>query len=258
MSLVDTHAHIHDSKYKFKTDQVLTDARGAGVNTIVCVGTDAKDSRQAINFAREHEECYATVGLHPHEAKLGSSALEQLTELMAQPKVVGVGECGLDYFYKHSPAQDQKAALEFQIEMAQVGGKPLVFHVRDAFDDFFKVIDKFKNVRGVIHSFSSTVENLEQALKRGLYVALNGIMTFTKDAAQLEAAKAVPLNRLLLETDSPYLTPTPLRGKPNQPANTKMIAEFLADLRGETLEEIAGATTHNAHRLFKLENHAQN
>ncbi len=252
MQLVDTHAHIHDPQYKFNTEAVLTQAKAAGVTDIICVGTDTRDSRQAIDFAAEHPGCYATIGLHPHDAKIGTTAYQELEKLVNQPGVVAVGECGLDYFYQNSPRVSQQQALRFQIELAQNNHKPLIFHVREAFTDFFEILAEYNDIKGVIHSFSSTSENLKLALDHGLYVAFNGIMTFTKDKAQLAAAKAAPLERMLLETDSPFLTPPPNRGKINQPANVKLVAEFLAKLRGESLTNLAAATTANAKQLFNL------
>ena len=252
MPLVDTHAHIHDPQYGFDIPAVLTAAKAASVERIICIGTDVEDSGRAIDFATIHDECYASVGLHPHEAKLGHQAYRKLSKLVVRPKVVAVGECGLDYFYTRSPAKDQQAALRFQIELALSHHKPLVFHVREAFSDFFKILKPYPKVKGVIHSFSSTVDILNQALEHGLYVAFNGIMTFSKDEAQLAAAKAAPIERMLLETDSPFLTPTPERGKINQPANVKLVADFLAKLRGERLEKLAEVTTANTKRLFNL------
>jgi len=142
--------------------------------------------------------------------------------------------------------------LRFQLNLAQVHNLPVIFHVRDAFDDFFAILDDFKTIRGVIHSFTADTVTLDKCLNRGLYIGLNGIMTFTKDQNQLNAAKALPLNRLLLETDAPFLTPAPYRGTICQPKHVVVTAEFLAKLKGITLEEIAVATTQNAKRLFNL------
>lgn len=250
--LVDTHAHIHQKDYRLDPKTVLANAKAAGVELILCVGTDADDSELAINLAAKHASCMATVGLHPHDAKLGAKAYAKLKKLAKKPQVVAVGECGLDYFYEHSPKSAQVEALHEQIQLGLEQGLPFIFHVRDAFEDFFSIIDQYQNIRGVVHSFSSTQQQLAQILKRGLYVGLNGIMTFTKDQQQLEAAKAVPTDKLLLETDSPFLTPTPYRGTVNQPANVVVVAEFLANLRDETFEELAEATTTNAHNLFGI------
>jgi TatD DNase family protein len=250
--LVDTHAHIHFPNYGIDLETVFKDADAADVAQIVCVGTTAEDSQIAVNFSKDKANCVATVGLHPHDAKTGKAALEELSKLVTEPKVVAVGECGLDFYYNHSPKPEQETALRYQIELALKHDKPLIFHVRDAFEDFFRITGDYPNARGVVHSFSSTVKDLEPVLERGFYVGLNGIMTFTKDAAQLEAARKVPIDKLLLETDCPFLTPAPKRGTINEPANAKIIAQFLAELRGESFDTLAEMTTNNAKELFRL------
>ncbi len=251
--LVDTHAHLHfRDDYSERLDDVLASARTAGVDKIVSVGTGVEDSRAAIELASRYDQLYATVGLHPHEANQGRAAFEELAALAAQPKVVAIGEAGLDYYYNHSSKADQEAAFRFQIELALQHGLPMVWHVRDAFDDFFRIIDDYPSVRGIVHCFTSTTENMRKATDRGFYIALNGIMTFIKDPTQLEMAKAVPLDRLVLETDCPFLTPSPHRGKPNEPAYIKLTAEFLADLRGERFEELSAATSQNAIAVLGL------
>lgn len=250
--LIDTHAHIHDRQYRFNPDQVIETAARAGVETIICVGTSADDSAKAVEFVQDRPSCFATIGLHPHEAKLGAKELDRLRQLVDQPKVVAVGECGLDYYYKHSSKRDQEKALRFQIGLALEHHKPLVFHVRDAFDDFWRIIGDYPNIKGVIHSFTSAINNLDRAIEHNFLVAFNGIMTFTKDQTQLAVAKAAPRERIVLETDSPFLTPAPYRGKVNEPANAQVVANFLAQLRQETLVEFAQNTTLNAKQLFKL------
>ena len=175
--------------------------------------------------------------------------------MLPNKNIVAIGECGLDYFYNHSDKKDQFAALENQMQLAQDNTLPMIFHVREAFDDFWPIYDNFSRLKGVVHSFTDTTTQLDKALNRDLYIGLNGIMTFTKDQKQLAAAKAVPLERLLLETDAPFLTPKPLRGKINEPKNVSITAEFLAQLRGEELSTLAAATTKNARQLFGLPKH---
>ncbi|MBI4100914.1 TatD family hydrolase [Candidatus Microgenomates bacterium] len=250
--IFDTHAHIHFDEYRDTASEVLERAKQAQVSKIICVGTSDEDSSKAIEFVKDKDECVATVGLHPHQAKLSSPALKQLAQLVNDPKVVAVGECGLDYNYMNSPKSEQEKSLRFQIELALAHQKPLIFHVREAFEDFFRIVDNYQNLQGVVHSFSSTPDNLHEVLARGYYVGLNGIMTFTKDAKQLAAARQVPLGRLLLETDCPFLTPVPNRGKINEPANVRAVAEFLAKLRSQPLKKLAQATTANAAKLFSL------
>lgn len=295
MQLFDTHCHIHEPSYKLSIAEVEQRAQQASVDYLLCVGTDVVTSQQAVDFVRNRDNCWASIGLHPHDAKLGNAALEALQALMTveqvpelgaewpegrgspvarspqassgledeaqdasrkilkpfSSKIVAVGECGLDYFYQNSNKNAQEKALRSQIELALQHNLPLIFHVRDAFDDFWPIFDSYKNVRGVLHSYTDNQENLDKALARGLYIGLNGIMTFTKNQWQLDVAKAVPLQNLLLETDAPFLTPYPFRGTVNEPAHVRVVAEFLATLKSESLSQIADATTKNAHNLFK-------
>ncbi len=250
MQLVDTHCHIHDEEYKYDISAILRNAEENGVTSLICIGTSATDSARAVEFVKDKPQCFASVGLHPHDAKLGEDDFEVLATLVSNPKVVAIGEFGLDYHYENSLKDDQKTALRYQLELAASSGKPCIFHIREAFDDFWPIFDEFTGIRGVVHSFSSDISDLEECLKRALYISLNGIMTFTKDEKQLEAAKAVPLEKLLLETDSPFLTPVPKRGTINEPSNVRLVAEFLSRLRGESETTLAEATTGNARTLF--------
>lgn len=167
-------------------------------------------------------------------------------------KLVAVGEIGLDYFYTHSPREIQLTALEAQIDLALKHDLPVIFHVREAFDDFWPIFDNFHGIRGELHSFTDSTLNLERGLERGLYVGVNGISTFTKDVAQKSMFAAIPLEKLLLETDAPFLTPVPFRGKVNEPAFVKQIAEFHAGIRNVSTEQIADVSTRNAQALFNL------
>lgn len=269
--LVDTHCHIQSIGNKLddftakkwheggvdNPNQVIKEAASAGVEKLICVGTDIEDSEKAVSFVQKRGNCYASVGVHPHGAKKqlagGVSRLESLERMIQSTgKVVAIGEIGLDYHYEHSPREAQIKLFEHLLDLAAEHKLPVIFHVREAFDDFWPLLDNFKNIKGVVHSFSSDTSNLTEALDRGLYVGLNGIMTFTKDPAQLEAAKAVPSDRLLLETDAPYLAPKPFRGKVCKPEHVKNICEFLSVLRGENFDELARQTTANAGELFGL------
>lgn len=328
----DTHCHIHEPGYKVAITDVEANNKSADLAGLICVGTDAKTSRQAVEFVNAHDWAWASVGLHPHDAKKDADKIGELEGLIingveqdlawgsqrkrasatgeseaipverysetnlleghhtptleppantltnsgnrqaqtapalaapqgsAEPslanglhaKIIAVGECGLDYFYNNSPKTDQVKMLKAQIELAQKYDLPLIFHVREAFDDFWPIFDSYKNLRGVLHSYTDNEQNLAKALERNLFIGLNGIMTFTKNQWQLEVAKKVPLAKLLLETDAPFLTPSPVRGTVNEPANVRLVGEFLAKLRGERLEVLADATTKNAQSLFKL------
>lgn len=259
MELVDTHCHIHFPDYELDPEEVIKAANQDEVTKLLCVGCTLLDSKLAVKFAGNHDNIWATIGLHPHEGAEyvnNHTALQEFRDLAAKPKVVAIGETGLDYHYMHSPKYDQKKLLRLQLDLAEEHNLPLVFHVREAFDDFFKIFDEYKSagqqMRGVVHSFSAGPEELKQILERGLYVGLNGILTFAKNHELLEAAKAIPLDKLILETDAPFLTPVPFRGKICEPKYVKVTAQFLAKLRGEPLEQLARATTQNAITLFGI------
>lgn len=247
--LIDTHCHIHES-YGLPIDEVLQKAKDADVAEFICVGTSEESSTVAINFANIHPQAYAAIGVHPHDTKDGYEAISELAGTSS--KIVAVGEIGLDYFYTHSSREIQIKALEVQIQIALKHNLPIIFHVRDAFDDFWPIFDKYPAIRGELHSFTDSSENLQMALDRGLYIGVNGISTFTKDENQKKTFDSIPLNRLLLETDAPFLTPAPLRGKVNEPAYVKLVAVYHANRRGITLEEVSDATTANARTLFQL------
>lgn len=282
---IDTHCHIHDSAFEGKfngktADTMISDAVDSGVSDFICVGTDFASSRQAVELSEVQKHCFASLALHPHEAEHMTEAeltqgMADIEDLLARSidertadakTVVAIGECGLDYFYHDDLGTHakQKTLLRAHFEIAQKYDLPMIFHIRNAdpkkdnpstphaFDEFFEIFDEYKGVRGVVHSFSATEYELQGSLKRGLYIGLNGIMTFTGDEKQLDAAKSVPLDRLVLETDAPFLTPAPQRGKMCEPKHVVLTAEFLSDLRGEDIALIAKHTTHNAQQLFGL------
>lgn len=262
--LTDSHAHIHFDEYNEDLEQIFNRAKENNIQTIIVVGTDPEDSLKAINFVLNPDylalagdiSLFATVGIHPHEASRGELAFAHIKDMIKndeyQTKLVAIGECGLDYFKNLSSKSEQIQMLEWHLQLAQDADLPVVFHVRDAWDDFFALLKDYPDVRGVIHSFTGHPENVEQASKYNLYFGLNGIMTFTKYNAQLEAAKQIPIERLLLETDCPYLSPAPYRGKRNEPSYLRSTAEFLADLRNEKYDTIALSSTKNAQELFGL------
>jgi TatD DNase family protein len=255
MHFVDTHCHIQFDDYGLDSEKSIKSAAQVGVDRLMCVGCTLEDSQAAVTMAHTHKDIWAAIGLHPHEAHhyvKNGEALTKFKALATQEKVVAIGECGLDYYYNHSPKEAQMELFRFQLELAQEYDLPLIFHVRDAFDDFLALYDQFPGLKGVVHSFTADIATLDKLLARGLYIGLNGIMTFTKQPEQLEAAKAVPLSKLLLETDAPFLTPVPFRGTICEPKYVRVTGEFLANLRGESLETIAAATTQNAHDLFGL------
>ncbi len=247
--LVDTHCHIHES-YELPLDEVLLRAEEADVQRMICVGTSEESSRQAIEFSKTHSEAFASIGVHPHDTKDGYTQIAELAG--TSEKIIAVGEVGLDYFYTHSPKELQIEALKAQIEVALTHDLPLIFHVREAFDDFWPIFDQYQGIRGVLHSFTDTKQNMEKAVAKGLYIGVNGISTFTKDEAQKAMFDAIPIDRILFETDAPFLTPTPYRGKVNEPAYVRIVAEYHAQRRGISLDEIAEASSQNARALFSL------
>ena len=254
VELTDTHCHIHSPDFKLNDDLVIQRANKAGVSRLICVGTDLDDSEKAIEFVRDKPNTWASVGLHPHEAKKyvnDKTAQARFEDLAKLSKVIAIGECGLDYYYEHSPKSDQIKMLKFQLKVAADNNLPVIFHVRSAFDDFWPIYDEYKP-KGVIHSFTAGTKVLNKALERGLLVGINGIITFTKDLAQLDAAKNIPAKSLLLETDSPFLSPVPKRNETCEPSFVKYTAEFLANLRNESVESIAKFSTSNAIKLFSL------
>lgn len=270
MELVDTHCHIQSIGLKkgerttrklwaksqdLNADSVVADAVKHGVNRMICVGCDLEDSRLAIDFVRKRDNCFASIGIHPHEAQHFAGRQDKLDKfdaLAEEPKVVAVGECGLDFYYSHSPKADQLEVLKFQIELALKNNLPIIFHVREAFEEFWPVFDAYSGIRGVLHSYTDSVDNLEKATKRGLFVGVNGIATFAKDPKQVEVYKTIPSENLLLETDAPFLTPVPHRGTINEPKRVGAVADFLAELRGQNRKDLAAVTTANARRLFKI------
>ncbi len=246
--LIDTHCHIHESDFPLDREEVIAQGLENDVRILLCVGTNLKSSEEAVAFAGSHDTIFASVGVHPHDSKDGYD----IEELAGKDKVVAIGEIGLDYFYTNSPREVQIEALKAQIEVALKHDLPIIFHVREAFDDFWPIFDSFEGIRGELHSFTDSQENLQKALDRGLYIGVNGISTFTKNETQKAMFDAIPLDRLLLETDAPFLTPNPFRGKINEPAMVRTIAEYQAERRSMSVEEVAKATSANAIKLFAL------
>lgn len=257
MVLVDTHCHLQDSEFYSDTqrEEAYRSAVEAHVS-MICVGTDVRSSSEAVEFARTHEHCYAVVGIHPHEVENNSvQDIEKLlteSKKMSESPIVGIGEIGLDYHYDGSTPEMQRRTLRNQIALALKYDLPISFHVRDAFDAFWPLFDSFLGVRGVLHSFTDSPENLQRGVSKGLLIGLNGISTFTRDPLQQRMYGKVPLESIVLETDAPFLTPAPFRGKMNVPAYVRYVAESQATYKGTSVEKIAKVTTDNAMRLFRL------
>ncbi len=248
LMLTDTHCHIHEAQYP-DAGGALVRARAAGVKNLICVGTDNLTSQEAADFAASHQDVYFSIGVHPHEAVHGYELVTRLAD-EASDNLVAVGEIGLDYFYTHSPREVQTVVFEAQLQLARDNDLPVIFHVREAFEDFWPIWRNFPGLRGVLHSFTDTPETMEKALSEGLFIGVNGISTFARDKQAMW--DHLPLGSMLLETDAPFLTPVPHRGKVNEPAFVRNVAEFHANRRGVELEQLARVTSANASSLFGL------
>lgn len=249
--IIDSHCHLHDRKF-FPENRDGIYWRAVESNThMIVVGTSESDSFEAVQFAKTHEGVWAVVGVHPHDTKDGWAKIKQILENKTE-KLVGIGEIGLDYFYENSPREIQIRALEEQLQWAVDYELPVSFHVREAYDDFWPILDNFSKVRGVLHCFTDSMATLDQALNRGLYIGVNGISTFTKDSSQQQMFASIPLEKILLETDAPFLTPKPFRGKINEPVYVVEVAKHLAEVRNLPLDEVLAKTTANTQALFAL------
>ncbi|NLC39138.1 MAG: TatD family hydrolase [Clostridia bacterium] len=256
IALADTHVHLNDRQYKDDWEETVKRAQEAGVVLMINVGYDLPSSRRAVQMAQGRDGLYAAVGIHPHDAlTLNEAALAELRSLAGHPRVVAVGEMGLDYYRDLSPREVQRKAFRQQLRLARELGKPVIIHDRDAHGDVLKILreEKAQELGGVLHCFSGSWEMAREAIKMGFYISFAGPVTYKNARRLLEVARQVPLNRLLLETDCPYLTPEPHRGRRNEPLYVALVAEKIAELRGMDLEELAAATLSNARTLFRLE-----
>jgi len=246
---VDTHCHL------FLLDEdpatAVGQARTAGVDTLVCVGIDPQSSRRSVELAESFAGVFATAGMHPHDAsEFDDRAGAEIEELLANPLVVGVGECGLDLYRMRSPREDQERVLRVHVGWAREADLPLVVHVRDAWPEVLRVLDEGSAERVVLHCFSGDVGAAAEAAERGWYLSFAGNVTYPKNAHLREAAASAPLDRLLVETDSPFLPPQRLRGRDNVPGNVLDVVEAIANARRDDVEKVLGATTTNARRAF--------
>lgn len=249
--LIDTHCHLWFEDFDVDRAGCLDRAAAAGVSGFVQVGTDIASNDRAIALARTHPNMRATVGVHPHDAKtLDDAALAKLRAQAADPVVVAIGEIGLDYFRDHSPRDVQRDAFRRQLALARELDKPVVLHCRDAHDDLLAILGERAPWRGIAHCYSGGPERLDAYLGLGLHVSIAGPVTYKNAEGLRAAARAVPAERLLLETDCPYLTPMPHRGRRNEPAFLRFTAQAVAAARGEPLEALAARTTANAEALL--------
>ncbi|MBP2639220.1 MAG: hydrolase, TatD family [Firmicutes bacterium] len=255
IELFDTHAHIDDEQFDADREDVIIRAAEKGVKYILCAGASMESSARAVALAESHPDVYAAVGVHPHDAgTVNEEDYLQLAQWATLPKVAAIGEIGLDYYYDLSPRDVQKTVFGRQLDLARQVGKPFIIHDRDAHGDILDIVRKqAQGLSGVFHCFSGSWEMAKELLKLGYYLAIGGPVTFKNAAKVQRVAAQIPLDRLLIETDCPYLTPHPHRGHRNEPAYVRLVAEEIARIRNISLEELAAATTFNAKQLFKIE-----
>lgn len=254
--VVDTHAHLDFPELGRDLGGVLDRAERAGVRRIVTIGIDIDSSRKAVSLAHDDSRVYATVGLHPHGARLlDGASVDALRQLCSRERVVAIGEIGLDYYRDRQPRPIQQECLRQQMELACEVDLPVVFHIREAHQDFLRIAADYvgRLPGGVLHCFSGDWPVAARCLDMGFYLSIPGTVTYTKAEAQQEVTRKAPLERLLVETDAPFLAPVPFRGKDNEPAYIIYTVQKIAQLRGCSYEEVAGRTTENAARVLGLE-----
>ncbi len=259
VALVDSHCHVAEPEFDADRDAVLARAAAAGVCTLVCVGATGpvERNRPTVALVGRHGDVdvFATVGIHPHDAATGDdAAFETLASLARAPGVVGVGETGLDYHYDRSPRAAQRDAFARTVALARAVGRPVVVHVRDAHTDAAEILrtERAADVGGVIHCFTGDRDDARRYLELGFHVSVAGIVTFKNAESLRDAVRTIPADRLMVETDAPFLAPVPHRGKRNEPAHVRTVAEAVAAVRGEPFAAVAAATAANARRLFRL------
>jgi TatD DNase family protein len=251
--LIDTHCHLDDPKFDEDREAVMARARArdVGVKRFVTIGCDVALSKRARDLAQLYDDVYFSAGIHPHEAaKVDDDYIAQLEELARHAKCVAIGECGLDYYYNHSPRDMQRRVFIEQIELAKRAGKALVIHVRDAWDECIQILNDQKPDRTIIHCFTGDERHAREFMDLGCYISISGIVTFKTPGALPDVVRKAPIDRLLVETDSPYLAPMPHRGKRNEPSYVRIVAEKLAEIRGISVEELIEQTGENAVRVF--------
>jgi TatD DNase family protein len=253
---IDTHCHVYDERTPGGTDGSIANAHASGIDKIIVIGTEAATTTQALAIAARHDRVWATVGLHPHDAKLGFDTILPFVDgcdaaALATKKIVAVGECGLDFYYDHSERDVQREVFAEQIALAKRLGLPLVIHTRDAWPATFDVLDaEGIPERVIFHCFTGDEAEARAAVARGAWLSFSGIVTFSKADDIRRAAKFCPADKLLTETDAPWLAPVPHRGKENEPSLVRLVGECLAQVRGESVDDVARTTTANAHAAF--------
>lgn len=252
--MIDSHCHLDLKEFDGRRDEIIKNALDAGVHTMVNIGADLQTSINSVKLADQHDYIYATVGMHPHDAKKYDKDIEyQLTDLMNNNKVVAVGEIGLDYYRDLSPRDVQKKVFRRQLEIAIERNLPVVIHTRESFRDTIDIIREYSDqlAGGIFHCFPGTTRDALEVIDLGFYISVGGVITFPKAKMAAVAAEA-PLDKILLETDCPYLTPVPFRGKTNQPAYVKYVRDKMAELRGISAAEVEKITDRNTQKVYRL------
>ncbi len=251
MELIDTHSHIYYDDFKNDLADVITRAKRNSLRNIICVGVDIESSKRSIEISENNEIIYATAGYHPHESKEAEkNYLNEIKVLLKHPKVVALGEIGLDFYYNHSDKKIQLNVFEEQLELAKLMEKPAVIHNRMADNDIYNILKSTKSSNAVIHCFTGNYNYAKKILDLGIYLSFTGIITFAKELE--DTVKKVPLDRLMIESDSPYLAPVPNRGKRNEPAMIKYIAEKISNIKKIPIEKVASITTKTAQQFFGI------
>jgi len=251
MKFTNTHCHLNKEDLIPQAETLITRAEMAGVHRFIVIGYDLESSRQAVALSERLPQVYAATGIHPHDAQSWNASIEsQLREWADNPRVVAVGEIGLDFYRNLSSEADQYRAFHAQMSLASETGLPVVIHCREAYDPLLDVLAEYPDVRGVLHCFSGTWEQAQRGLEMGYYLGIGGVVTFKNADSLREITAQMPLDRLLPETDAPYLAPHPYRGKPNEPAYVALISQEVARVRGISLEALSEATEANSVRLF--------
>jgi len=256
MELFDSHCHVNEERFDEDRNEVLDRMRRQGVTRYAVIGSDMATSRAAADYAARHDGAVCAVGIHPHEASSYQPGdLDRLAEWLREEKVCAIGEIGLDYHYDLSPRDVQRQVCELQMELAWEQRVPVAYHVREAHADMLEIMKRHQGhlTGGIIHCFSGSAEIAKEYLKLGYYISFAGPVTFKKAPKLQEAALCVPMDRLLIETDSPYMAPEPVRGTRNEPTNVYHVCKKLAELRGVSMDEMAALTTANAMRVYGLE-----
>ena len=251
--LFDTHAHMNDPAFDEDREAVLLGLKDKGVSRMMNIGCCLESSRDCVAMAEKYPFVYATVGTHPDSAdEVDEAVLEEYRQMAQHPKVMAIGEIGLDYYYETIPREIQQRAFRLQMELARELGLPVVVHERNAHDDGMRIVKEFKDVTGVFHCYSGSAEMARQLVDMGWYIGFTGVLTFKNARKAVETAERIPLERIVLETDCPFMAPEPFRGKRNDPGYLWRMAERLAEIRGISVEEVHRITTENANRLYRI------